>query len=90
MLVADLAVMYDVSTKGLNELLRRNRDRFPKDLAWQLTQEEFAVLKSQFATSSDGTGRPTRENDLRLRLLPVEPVTHLHPPAAVARRAQRS
>jgi hypothetical protein len=49
---ADLAVIYGVSTKRLNEQLRRNRKRFPNDFVFQLTTEETAALRSQFATGS--------------------------------------
>src|SRR5438132_9975636 len=49
---ADLAVLYGVSTKRLNEQFRRNRKRFPDDFAFQLTAEETAALRSQIATSS--------------------------------------
>lgn len=52
MLDADLAEIYGVPTKRLNEQLRRNRKRFPSDFAFQLTREELTNLKSQFATSS--------------------------------------
>jgi hypothetical protein len=52
MLDCDLAAIYQVTTKRLNEQLRRNRKRFPKDFAFQLTAEEFTNLKSQIATSS--------------------------------------
>jgi hypothetical protein len=50
---ADLANLYGVSTKRLNEQFRRNRKRFPHDFAFQLTAEETAALRSQFATSSE-------------------------------------
>jgi ORF6N domain len=49
---ADLAVLYAVSTKRLNEQFRRNRKRFPNDFAFQLTAEETAALRSQNATAS--------------------------------------
>jgi hypothetical protein len=52
MLDSDLAEIYTVTTKRLNEQLKRNRSRFPEDFAFQLTAEEFTNLKSQFATSS--------------------------------------
>jgi ORF6N domain-containing protein len=52
MLDSDLAAIYEVATRRLNEQLRRNRNRFPQDFAFQLTAEEFRNLKSQFATSS--------------------------------------
>jgi len=52
MLDSDLAAIYRVTTRRLNEQLRRNRRRFPRDFAFQLTAEEFTNLKSQIATSS--------------------------------------
>ncbi|MEP6602664.1 MAG: ORF6N domain-containing protein [Spartobacteria bacterium] len=52
MLDSDLAAIYGVTTKRLNEQLRRNRKRFPIDFAFQLKRQEFTNLKSQFATSS--------------------------------------
>jgi hypothetical protein len=57
MLDADLAAIYGVTTKRLNEQFKRNRDRFPADFAFQLTPEEFDNLRSQFATSSWGGRR---------------------------------
>ena len=57
MLDADLAELYGVETKRLNEQVSRNRERFPEDFMFQLTAEEFANLKSQFATSSWGGRR---------------------------------
>src|SRR6266545_1657742 len=52
MLDSDLASIYGVTTKRLNEQLKRNRSRFPDDFAFQLTAEEFKNMKSQIATSS--------------------------------------
>src|SRR5438270_1959363 len=52
MLDSDLAAIYGVTTKRLNQQVRRNETRFPHDFAFQLTAEEFADLKSQIATSS--------------------------------------
>ena len=51
---ADLAHVYGVTTKRLNEQLRRNQKRFPPDFAFQLTSEEFRVLRSQIATFDEG------------------------------------
>lgn len=48
----DLAEIYGVETRRLNEQVRRNVDRFPSDFMFQLTAEEFDNLKSQFAISS--------------------------------------
>lgn len=54
---ADLAALYGVETRRLNEQVRRNRARFPADFIFELTSEEFTNLKSQFATSSWGGRR---------------------------------
>ena len=56
MLDTDLAAIYGVPVKRLNEQVKRNRDRFPAEFAFQLTQVEFDNLKSQFATSSSRHG----------------------------------
>ncbi len=52
MLDFDLAQIYGVTTKRLNEQFRRNAERFPDDFAFQLAHQEFANLRSQIATSS--------------------------------------
>jgi hypothetical protein len=57
MLDLDLAELYGVETRRLNEQVKRNLDRFPADFMFQLNQEEFENLKSQFATSSWGGRR---------------------------------
>ena len=49
---SDLARLYDVPTKVLNQTVRRNPERFPSDFAFQLTQQEFTNLRSQIVTSS--------------------------------------
>ena len=54
---ANLAVLYDVPTKALNQAVKRNADRFPSEFAFQLTSEEFADLRSQTVTSSSHGGR---------------------------------
>jgi len=59
MLDSDLAALYGVTTKRLNEQVRRNLKRFPADFMYQLSQEEFASLKSHFATSSSWGGKRT-------------------------------
>jgi hypothetical protein len=60
MLDSDLATIYQVTTKRLNEQLRRNKARFPKDFAFQLVAEEFTNLRSQIATSRLHGGRRYR------------------------------
>jgi len=57
MLDNDLAELYAVETRRLNEQVKRNTDRFPEDFMFQLDQEELANLKSQIATSSWGGSR---------------------------------
>ena len=54
MLDTDLAKLYGVTVKRLNEQVKRNRKRFPDDFAYQLTRQEVINLKSHFATSSWG------------------------------------
>ena len=51
-----LAALYGVTTKRLNEQVRRNRARFPEDFMFQLRAEEVASLRSQIATSNKGRG----------------------------------
>jgi hypothetical protein len=54
MLDRDLAELYDVETKALNQAVKRNSGRFPADFMFQLTKPEFENLKSQIVTSSWG------------------------------------
>lgn len=56
MLDEDLAAVYGVTTKRLNEQVRRNKDRFPEDFMFQLTKAEHDALRSQIATSKVGRG----------------------------------
>ena len=60
MLDADLAALYGVTTKQLNQQVSRNRDRFPEDFAYRLTPQEFTSLRSQFVTSKHQKGRGGR------------------------------
>jgi len=53
---SDLARLYGVETRRLNEQVRRNIEKFPDDFMFQLTKEEYENLKSQIATSSSGWG----------------------------------
>jgi hypothetical protein len=54
MLSPHLAELYGIQVKVLVQAVKRNRLRFPKDFLFQLTEEEFQILKSQFVTSSWG------------------------------------
>ena len=53
----DLAKLYQVEKKRLNEQVSRNKERFPEDFMFQLSKEEFQNLKSQIATSSLPAGK---------------------------------
>lgn len=57
LLDADLANLYDVETKVLLQAVKRNPNRFPNDFMFQLTNQEFRNLRSQFVTSSWGGRR---------------------------------
>ena len=60
MLDEDLAQLYGVETKALLRAMRRNRDRFTQDFAFQLTNQEGDVLRSQIVTSRPADGRGGR------------------------------
>jgi hypothetical protein len=53
---SDLAMLYGVETRRLNEQVKRNPDRFPEDFMFRLSAAEFENLKSHFATSREGWG----------------------------------
>lgn len=57
MLDYDLAELYEVETRALNQAVKRNMKRFPIDFIFQLNEEEAEILKSQFVTSSWGGTR---------------------------------
>jgi phage regulator Rha-like protein len=57
MLDSDLAAIYGVSISRFNEAVKRNKNRFPADFMFQLTAEENASLRSQFAILKTGRGR---------------------------------
>lgn len=57
MLDRDLAELYEVETRVLNQAVNRNLERFPNIFMFQLTQQEFDILKSQIVTSSWGGTR---------------------------------
>jgi hypothetical protein len=57
LLDSELAALYGVTTKRLNEQARRNVTRFPDDFAFQLSDDESSALRSQFATLDRGRGK---------------------------------
>jgi hypothetical protein len=60
MLDTDLAKLYSVPTKAINQAVKRNTNRFPSDFMFQLTSEETTALRSQFVTSKNRGGRQYR------------------------------
>ena len=56
LLDSDIASLYGVTTKHLNQQVKRNAERFPEDFAFRLTADEIAALKSQSVTSNSGRG----------------------------------
>ena len=63
---SDLAALYGVPTKVFNQTIRRNANRFPADFLFQITEEEFANLKSQFVTSKPGGAERLRSQIVTL------------------------
>ncbi len=57
LLDSDLASLYGVTTKRLNEQVKRNAERFPVDFMFQLNAEEYKALRSQLATLKAGRGQ---------------------------------
>lgn len=57
MLDEDLAALYEVGIKVLNQAVKRNLDRFPEDFMFQMTAEEAALLRSQTVTLKTGRGQ---------------------------------
>jgi hypothetical protein len=53
---ADIAALYGVPVKVLNQQIKRNRERFPPDFLFQLTAREYEVLRSQIVTSKERRG----------------------------------
>ena len=52
MLDFDLAILYEVETRSLNQTVKRNARRFPNDFMFQLTEQEWILISSQFVTTS--------------------------------------
>ncbi len=60
MLDADLAALYGVETKALNQAVRRNIERFPDDFMFELTRGEYQSLRSQIVTLDTGRGKHSK------------------------------
>ena len=66
-LAGDLAMVYGVKTRRLNEQVRRNAARFPRDFVFQVDRQEFEVLKAQRVISSDGRAALGSQNAILKR-----------------------
>lgn len=74
---SDIAELYGVETKRLNEVVKRNIERFPADFMFQLNDEEDQILRSQFATSSSrGSNLECQFGTSSLRSQPVTLKNH--------------
>lgn len=73
MLDKDLAQLYEVETKRLNEAVKRNPERFPEDFMFQLTKEEFQNLMSQSVISSH------EQKSLRSQIATSNKVRYIYP-----------
>ena len=70
MLDFDLAILYEVETRSLNQTVKRNARRFPNDFMFQLTEQEWILISSQFVTTS----RMYSRGDRGTWAVPQEPV----------------
>jgi hypothetical protein len=73
LLDTDLARLYGVTTKALNQAVKRNPSRFPGDFAFRLDSAEFAALRSQEATSSSQHTEYARQNGNRSQIVTSSP-----------------
>ncbi len=64
MLDSDLATMYGVETRVLNQAVKRNIERFPEDFMFQLTKGELEILRSQIVTSKDRKSQIVTSNNV--------------------------
>lgn len=62
MLDSDLAELYGVATKVLNQAVKRNIARFPDDFMFELTRDEYNSIRSQIVTLESGKGRNSKYN----------------------------
>ncbi len=60
MLDYDLALLYEIETRALKQAVRRNSIRFPDDFMFELTEEEYKSLRSQFVTLEKGRGKHSK------------------------------
>ena len=71
MLDFDLAAMYGVETRRLNEQVKRNIERFPEDFMFQLTKGEFEILKSQNVISNSWISQNATSNNVDNQMVTI-------------------
>ena len=71
MLDRDLAELYEVETKRINEQVKRNIERFPEEFCFQLTKEEVEILRSQIATLNTGNSFLRSQNETSKSEIPT-------------------
>jgi len=67
LLDTDLAVLYGVEARALNQAVSRNRNRFPDDFMFQISTEEYEHIRSRFVTASDDTDRNSSQSVMSTR-----------------------
>ena len=73
MLDSDVAMLYNYETKKINQTVKRNKDRFPENFCFQLTENEFQGLRSQFVTSKiDSKDNETERSILRSQFVTLK------------------
>ena len=78
MLDSDLARLYQVETKRINEAVRNNPLKFPERFSWKLTETEFDSLRSKFSTSKNDLGKGGRRYNPEALLNKVLPCLLLY------------
>ncbi len=71
MMDSDLAIIYGVITKRLNEQVKRNLKRFPLDFMFQINEEEYESLRSQFATLKQSRGKHRKQRSGKLGVIGI-------------------
>ncbi len=66
---ADLAMLYGVEARSLNQAVARNRKRFPADFMFRLSAEEYENIRSQFVTTSGEKKRDSSQNVMRSQIV---------------------
>jgi len=69
MLDADLAMLYGVEVRSLNQAVARNRKRFPADFMFQLSTEEYENIRSQFVTTSAERKVNSSQSEMRSQIV---------------------